>query len=72
MHTHLDNCAHHAPTGSHHSMCTCNSLGCSCTRGHIRRCIQLHTRQHLQRENEQGYEELQSREKTDAALKSVS
>lgn len=47
-HTHLDNCAHHAPSGSHHSMCTCNFLGCWCTRGRSRHCTQSHTRRHLQ------------------------
>lgn len=56
--THLDNCGHHVPSGSHHSMCTCNSLGCSCTHGHSRHCIRLHTRRHLQRDNTQACEQV--------------
>lgn len=55
-HTHLDNCAHHVPSGSHHSMCTCNFLGCWCTHGHSHHCIQSRTRLHLQREDTEGCE----------------
>lgn len=53
MLTHLDNCARHEPSGSHHSMCTCNFLGCSYTHGHNHRCSHLHTRRYLQRKHKE-------------------
>lgn len=49
--THPDSCVHHAPSGSHHSTCTCSFLGCWCTHGRSLRCIRLHIRLHLQRKS---------------------
>lgn len=51
IYTHRDNCAHHAPSESRRSTCTCNFPGCWCTRGRSRHCIQLHTRRHLQKDD---------------------